>query len=253
MAYDPEKIILFGSAARGDTDEYSDIDLILIKQTDKRFVQRLVEAGSLIPLDLAVDVFVYTPEEFQSMIEKGNPFIEEALKDGKLVYEKTAGGKGRQAAVAWQHPVRKGRAFVKKSLESARRWLAQAQRGLTTVAALLQNSLWAEACFHAEQTAQLALKAFLFGRGRRHITIHSVRELAQQCASEDSDFSRFVGYGTFLDRYYLATRYPDALPEPAVPFESFTEQEARQALAFATEMVELVRAKVPAASPEPGA
>ena len=38
-----EKIILFGSAARGDDDEYSDLDLILIKETSKRFVERLVE------------------------------------------------------------------------------------------------------------------------------------------------------------------------------------------------------------------
>ena len=45
-AYGPEKVILFGSAARGDVDEYSDIDLIVIKETDKRFVQRLVGNNS---------------------------------------------------------------------------------------------------------------------------------------------------------------------------------------------------------------
>jgi len=253
MAYGPERIILFGSAARGDTDEYSDLDLIVIKKTDQRFVQRLVEAGSFIPLDLSVDILVYTPEEFRAMIDQENPFMEQALKDGKVLYEKTAGGQGRQVVALWQHPVQKGRAFVKRPLETARRWLAQAEHNLRTAQVMLENNLWAMACFHAEQTAQLALKAFLYGRGRRHITIHSVRELAQQCASEDSDFSLFVGYGTFLDRYYLATRYPDVLPEPAVPFESFTEQEARQALGYAAEMVELVRGKVLAASPGPGA
>jgi HEPN domain-containing protein/predicted nucleotidyltransferase len=253
MGYGPEKIILFGSTARGDTDEYSDLDLIVIKKTDKRFVERLVEAGSFIPLDLSVDVFVYTPEEFQSMIEEGNPFIEEALKDGKVLYEKTAGGQGREVAASWQHPVQKGRAFVKKPLETARRWLAQAEHSLGMTRLLLQGGFWAGACFHAEQTAQLALKAFLYGVGRRFINIHSVRELAAQCSKDDSEFSPFVDYGTFLDRYYLATRYPDALPDPAVPFESFTEQEAQQALAFATEMVELVRGKVPSTSPGPGA
>lgn len=82
---------MFGSAARGDTDQYSDIDLIIIKNTDQRFVQRLVEAGSFVPIDLSVDLFVYTPEEFQSMIDDENPFIEQALKDGKTVYEKTPG------------------------------------------------------------------------------------------------------------------------------------------------------------------
>ena len=90
LAYEPEKIILFGSAARGDQDEYSDIDLILIKKTDQRFFQRLADAGSLIPLELAVDLFVYTPQEFQLMVENENPFIEQALKDGITVYEKTS-------------------------------------------------------------------------------------------------------------------------------------------------------------------
>ena len=74
-AYDPEKIILFGSYARGEWDRYSDIDLVIIKRTDKRFVQRLVEAGSYLNLPISVDLFVYSPEEFQAMAEEGNPFI----------------------------------------------------------------------------------------------------------------------------------------------------------------------------------
>ncbi len=88
LPYGPERIILFGSAARGDADEYSDIDIIVIKRTDTRFVLRLVEAGSYISLSLRVDVFVYTPEEFQAMIEEENPFIENVLRDGIVIYEK---------------------------------------------------------------------------------------------------------------------------------------------------------------------
>lgn len=91
MAYNPEKIILFGSAARGDTDEYSDIDLIVVKETDQRFVQRLVEAGSFISSNISVDIIVYTPDELSAMVEEGNPFIEKALKEGKVLYEKSPG------------------------------------------------------------------------------------------------------------------------------------------------------------------
>jgi uncharacterized protein len=87
-AYDPEKIILFGSYARGDVDRYSDIDLAIIKRTNKRFVERLVEAASYLNLPLSVDIFVYTPEEFQAMIEEGNSFIERVQKEGRIVYEK---------------------------------------------------------------------------------------------------------------------------------------------------------------------
>ena len=91
MAYDPEKVILFGSYARGDYDEFSDIDLIVIKNTEQRFVRRLVEVMAFVPRDVAADVFVYTPQEFQAMVESGNPFIEQALKDGIVLYEKTPG------------------------------------------------------------------------------------------------------------------------------------------------------------------
>lgn len=80
-----EKIILFGSQARGDVDEYSDIDLIIIKKTDKPFIQRLVEVPSL---PIHADVFVYTPEEFERMKENENPFITSALKDAKTLYER---------------------------------------------------------------------------------------------------------------------------------------------------------------------
>jgi predicted nucleotidyltransferase len=86
--YDPEKVILFGSAARGDTDEYSDIDLIVIKETGRRFVQRLIDVTEFLPRDLAIDAFVYTPKEFDRMVEAENPLIEQALKDGVVVYEK---------------------------------------------------------------------------------------------------------------------------------------------------------------------
>ena len=89
MGYEPERIILFGSAARGETDEYSDIDLIVIKETDRRFIQRLVDISAFISPYISVDVFVYTPGEIKAMVEDGNPFIEEALKDGKILYEKT--------------------------------------------------------------------------------------------------------------------------------------------------------------------
>jgi predicted nucleotidyltransferase len=86
--YEPEKIIVFGSYVRGDVDEESDLDFVVIKETDKRFLERLIEVAKLIDIDLGqVDVFVYTPEEFKRMIEGGNPFIENVLKEGRVVYE----------------------------------------------------------------------------------------------------------------------------------------------------------------------
>ncbi len=126
---------------------------------------------------------------------------------------------------------------MKRPLETAKRWLAQAEHNLGLTRSLVDGAFWGAACFHAEQTSQLALKAFLYWRGRRFVNIHSVRSLALECGREDPEFLPFEDYGTVLDRYYLSTRYPDVLPEPAIPFESFSQRDAREALSYATEIV----------------
>ena len=244
MAYAPEKIILFGSAARGEADEYSDLDIIIVKNTDERFIQRLVDVTAYLPRDMSIDVLVYTPQELRGMVEGGNPFIESALSDAKVLYETNPKDGLKQLISSTKESARTGKLTVKKPLETAKRWLAQGEHSLNTSRLLLEGGMAADACFHAEQTAQLALKAFLYSLGRRYLTMHSVRELASRCAEEDEAFSTFVDYGTLLDRYYLSTRYPDALPEPAVPFESFTEKEAREAVGYAAEIVETVKSRV---------
>ncbi len=80
-----EKIILFGSLARGDADKYSDIDIVVIQKTDKRFIDRLLE---FVNLPVSCDILVYTPEEFQNMLEQGNYFIKKVVSEGKILYEK---------------------------------------------------------------------------------------------------------------------------------------------------------------------
>ncbi len=85
--YDPEQIIIFGSCARGESDEQSDIDVVLIKQTEKRFLDRLIEAAKCLDNDLGkVDVFVYTREEIEEMRQRENPFIAKVFSEGKVVY-----------------------------------------------------------------------------------------------------------------------------------------------------------------------
>jgi predicted nucleotidyltransferase len=87
-AYKPEKIILFGSSARGDQDKYSDIDLVVIKKTKDRFLQRLKKTALLIRAPMPVDLFVYTPEEFAQMLDDENPFAQIVIKEGTVIYEK---------------------------------------------------------------------------------------------------------------------------------------------------------------------
>jgi predicted nucleotidyltransferase len=87
--YRPEKVILFGSMARAAVGEWSDLDLVIIKDTPKPFLQRLKEVALLCRAPVGVDFFVYTPHEFDQMIANRNPFIlEEVLRKGKVLYER---------------------------------------------------------------------------------------------------------------------------------------------------------------------
>ena len=86
-SYHPQRIILFGSAARGEADAESDLDVLVIKDTTEPFVHRLETMAKLCPTGVHADILVYTPEELKQMLADGNPFILQALQEGKVVYE----------------------------------------------------------------------------------------------------------------------------------------------------------------------
>lgn len=89
LPYDPEKIILFGSFSRDDNREYSDIDLIIIKKTNERFLDRIKKSSRMISgSPHPVDILVYTPEEFEALSRQNTPFSKNMLSDSIVLYEK---------------------------------------------------------------------------------------------------------------------------------------------------------------------
>ena len=80
--------ILFGSCARGDDTRRSDVDLLLIQQTDKRFLDRyegiLSEISACVP-GRDVDVLIYTPPELAQMSQR--TMVATALREGVILYE----------------------------------------------------------------------------------------------------------------------------------------------------------------------
>jgi len=90
--YGIRKAILFGSWARGDASRRSDVDLILVKPTAERFLDRF--AGILFDLNraspgLPVEALIYTPEEIEAMRDR--PFLAGALREGRTIYESVGG------------------------------------------------------------------------------------------------------------------------------------------------------------------
>jgi len=134
---------------------------------------------------------------------------------------------------------------MKHPSQNAKRWMDQAEHDLQSARNNLEKvAFYSDACFMSEQAAQKALKAYLLFKGERYITIHSVQELANLCGQYDRAFEKVVEYGMVLDRYYIPTRYPDALAPPAVPYKSYTNEDAVQALRYAEKILQLVRNKI---------
>lgn len=86
--YQPERIILFGSLATGTVGQWSDLDLAIIKQTKKRFLDRLLEVANLVHSRIATDFVVYTPEEFAQMALDNYFVRDEIVERGKILYDR---------------------------------------------------------------------------------------------------------------------------------------------------------------------
>jgi predicted nucleotidyltransferase len=96
---DPYRIILFGSYAKGTADENSDIDMVVIldnndvaKTYEKRLnkkldINRLVRT---INYKVALDILVYSKEEYKIIKNNGNYLIDEIENTGKIIYEKAS-------------------------------------------------------------------------------------------------------------------------------------------------------------------
>lgn len=87
--YHPIKVILFGSYVTGNYTEDSDIDLLLIKDTDERFIDRWCNVGTILAgthPSIPVDTLILTPHEIESRLSKGDQFITEILAKGILLY-----------------------------------------------------------------------------------------------------------------------------------------------------------------------
>ncbi|MBN1846911.1 MAG: nucleotidyltransferase domain-containing protein [Sedimentisphaerales bacterium] len=86
---DPEKIILFGSRARGTAHAGSDFDILIIQDSDQPRYRRAVALYRILAdLPVEVELVVYTPEEVNQWSRVPEAFVTTALREGKVIYEK---------------------------------------------------------------------------------------------------------------------------------------------------------------------
>src|SRR3989344_9541557 len=84
--YKPQKIILFGSAARGQFGPDSDLDFFIIKDDKRRHIERMQELYQIIDYNVATDFIIYRPQEVRKRLKMGDPFLKLVLGEGKVLY-----------------------------------------------------------------------------------------------------------------------------------------------------------------------
>ena len=206
--YDPEKIILFGSRAEGKDSEGSDIDLVIVKETDKRPLDRRIEVETLLA-DRAVpiDLIVYTPDEIRRLYSIGSPFVEEIVETGRLLYM-------RKATSAW---------------------MREAEEELESASVLYEHERYKSTCYHSQQAVEKGLKAVMIEKGKRPERTHDVVELYNAVTGMGIDSGLSVDDAVYLNSIYKG-RYPTE--EGLLPHGEPSRADTERAVLSAKRLIE---------------
>ncbi len=99
LARDPSvrQVIGFGSAARGDVRSFSDLDIIVVMETELEFIERFATLWRRLRPSVPVDFLVYTPAEF-AKLKDSRPFVRQAISEGRVLYDAETGPTGSTMA-----------------------------------------------------------------------------------------------------------------------------------------------------------
>jgi len=121
---------------------------------------------------------------------------------------------------------------MKDLKREAQRWWRQARSDFAFLSVARHAGKYDTCCFLAQQTAEKALKAYLFHQGEELILTHSIFKLCEMAAQYGQEFNELKERVKLLDFYYVEARYPNAL-EDVVPAEFYNDQDAKEAIAMA--------------------
>jgi predicted nucleotidyltransferase len=86
--FDPERIILFGSHARGNALEDSDVDMLVVMPFEGKWLHQALEILNRLNPRFPIDLIARRPDEVSKRYQQGDPLIREALDQGKVLYER---------------------------------------------------------------------------------------------------------------------------------------------------------------------
>jgi len=129
---------------------------------------------------------------------------------------------------------------MNKNVKEGLRWFDQAEADLKTGNDCLKDGNYYASAFFAQQSAEKALKGFLYSKGFRALITHSVLDLIEEASKLEAVFRKFIDLGKELDRHYIGSRYPNFYPSGA-PHVYYTKEVGEKCLSYAESILEEVR------------
>lgn len=119
------------------------------------------------------------------------------------------------------------------------RWQAQAQADLRDAEMAAHAGSHALACFLCQQSAEKAVSGYLFARGAERVWGHALADLCEDAVALDPSFDMIKTVAMLLDKHYLTSRYPSALPG-GIPAQAYDAEDSRRALEIARDVRDFV-------------
>jgi HEPN domain-containing protein/predicted nucleotidyltransferase len=211
QGYDPERIILFGSHGTKHQGKNSDVDLLIIKETGKRLIDRRVEVEKILSdRSLPIDIMVYTPQEIKYLYSIGSPFVEEVMEKGRLLYMRKA----------------------------TRAWINDVEEELDSALILYEHGKYRGACYHSQQCVEKGLKTLILEKGTRPERIHDILELLKKTRSLGHNIPLSIDDAIFLNSIYKG-RY--STEEGLLPHGEPLQTDAEKAILSAKALMTFIR------------
>lgn len=87
--FDPERVLLFGSYARGQPTEDSDVDvLVIMEHRKRRNTDQAIEIDLRLDREFPMDLIVRKPAEIRRRLALGDMFLKSIMEEGKVLYER---------------------------------------------------------------------------------------------------------------------------------------------------------------------
>ena len=203
--FDPEQIILFGSYAYGDPTPDSDVDLLVIMDSDLPMVERMGAVSRVLPRPLfPLDLLAYTPEEIETQRGRFDPFLKEVLEKGRLLYERPD-----VAGEAWRWE--EDECCMDDPFDDLMAWVGKAEQDYQGAYGMMQlqtGPIPDLACFLAQQCVEKYLKALLTRHRVFFPKTHDLVEINALCQQVRPDLQLKVEDLRWLSDFAVLARYP---------------------------------------------